>query len=63
MSSKNQATMTMASASPQPLDASRKEDDMRASLMTQVMKLQHQDGACQRLHQHVPEILPKNHEL
>ena len=38
MSSNSQATNTMASASPQPLDASRKDDEMRASFMTEVMK-------------------------
>ena len=33
MSSNSQTTITIASASPQPLDASWKENEMRASFM------------------------------
>ena len=38
MSSNSQARITIASASPQPLDARRQEDGMRASFMTEDLK-------------------------
>ena len=42
MSSNSQARITMASTSPQPLDARKQEDNMSASFMTEVMKHKNQ---------------------